>query len=92
MHNLIEFDAWKRRQTWLHRGLDFRQASEVFAGLHLTWVDDRRDYGEPRFITVGWLQSKVVVVVWTWRGPRRRIISMRRANEREIQRFEKDLD
>jgi uncharacterized DUF497 family protein len=34
-----------------------RRAKEIFAGLHFTRVDDRFDYGEPRFVTVGWLDS-----------------------------------
>ena len=45
------------------RGLDLRRANEVFAGLHLTRVDDRRDYGESRFISAGWLDERLVVLV-----------------------------
>jgi len=41
------------------------------------------DYEEDRFITVGWLQARLVVLVWTPRGEVRRIISMRKANDRE---------
>ncbi len=59
------------------------RAGDVFAGSTLTVEDDRRDYGEHRFITVGFLDSEMVVVVWTLRGDARRIISMRKANERE---------
>ena len=59
------------------------RAGEVFGGATLTVEDDRRDYGENRFITIGFLDSAMVVMVWTPRGLRRRIISMRKANERE---------
>jgi len=38
-----------------------RRAGEVFAGLHFTRSDDRCDYGEPRFITVGSLDDRLVV-------------------------------
>jgi len=51
----IAFDPVKRRRTLEHRGLDFADAGEVFAGLHVTVEDDRRDYGERRFITAGCL-------------------------------------
>jgi hypothetical protein len=39
-----------------------RRAAEVFVVLHLTRVDDRFDYGEPRYITAVWLDSKLVVL------------------------------
>ena len=45
--------------------------------------DDRWDYGEDRFVTIGFLDGVMVVTVWTPRNLRRRIISMRKANERE---------
>ncbi|MDN5871821.1 MAG: BrnT family toxin [Nitrococcus sp.] len=51
-----------------------RRANEVFAGPHFTRVDDRRDYGEPRFITVGWLDSRLVVFARTPRGIARRSV------------------
>ena len=59
------------------------RAGEVFAGSALTVEDDRRDYGEDRFITIGFLDGAMVVLVWTPRGGADRIISMRKANERE---------
>ena len=48
----ITFDRGKREQTLQERGLDFRQAKEVFDGLHLTRPDERKDYGESRFISM----------------------------------------
>lgn len=55
--------------------------------MHLTRADDRRDYGEPRFISAGTLDERVVIIVWTPRGRARRVISMRKANEREIKKL-----
>ena len=81
----------KREKTLRERGLDFRRAREVFDSRHLTFVDDRRDYGELRFITAGWLDERIVVFVWTPRGRAWRVISMRKANEREIKRFTPQL-
>jgi uncharacterized DUF497 family protein len=81
---LITFDRVKRAKTLAERGLDFERAKVVFEGIHLTRIDDRLDYGEQRFITAGWLDERIVVIVWTPRGRARRIISMRKANEREV--------
>ena len=62
--------------------MDFARGAEVFAGIHFTGQDTRVDYKEDRFITVGWLDAHLVVLVWTPRGEARRIISMRNANDR----------
>ena len=83
----IGFDPDKRDKTLAERGLDFAHAVEVFAGLSVTAEDARLDYGEIRFSTVGVLDGRMVIVVWTPRGEVRRIISMRKVNEREIARF-----
>ena len=59
------------------------RADDVLAGPTLTVEDDRQNYGEDRFITIGFLDVAMVVLVWTPRDGAHRIISMRRANERE---------
>lgn len=69
----IEFDTIKRDTTLAERGLDFARAGEVFAGATLTWPDVRKNYDEPRFITLGTLDERMVVMVWTPRGEARRI-------------------
>lgn len=79
----IVYDADKRWKTLQERGLDFRDCDKVFHGRHMTIEDDRVDYGETRYFTVGLLQDRMVIVVWTWRGEDRRVISMRKANDRE---------
>jgi hypothetical protein len=83
----IDFDPAKRELALRHRGLDFALAAEVFEGRQATAPDDRRDYGEPRFITVGSMAGRVVVVVWTPRGDARRVISMRYAHAKEVRRW-----
>ena len=80
---VVEFDAAKRDATLEARGLDMACAGEVFAGATLTVEDDRQDYGEDRFITIGFLDERMVILVWTPRNGARRVISMRKANERE---------
>lgn len=88
----IEFDTDKRNKTLFERGLDFARSGEVFAGVSVTIEDTRTDYGETRWMTVGSLDGRVVVVIWTPRGAARRIISMRFANGREITKYAPGMD
>lgn len=88
----IVYDAQKRDKTLEERGLDFDDAEELFSGYHFTAVDDRRDYGEVRKISVGLIRDDVVVVVWTERDNGRRIISMRKADQNERGAYYQQLD
>lgn len=90
----ISYDPNRRLVTLRDRGLDFERAVEVFDGDVLDWPDERFDYGELRVVTIGFLDDRMVVIVWTLRGNVRHIISMRKANAREqvrlAERFEED--
>ena len=88
----IDFDPDKRDKAMAERGLDFARADEVFAATHFTAEDAREDYSETRYITVGKLDGRMIVMVWTPRGKVRRIISRRKANEREQTRYAHRLD
>src|SRR3954447_2484444 len=79
----ISFDPAKRQAALDHRGLNFADAEIVFAGRTITVQDTRRDYGEARFQTVGFLADRMVMVVWTPRGEARHMMSMRKCNDRE---------
>ena len=83
----ITFDPAKRTETLRRRRIDFLDAERVFAGLTYTIPDQRFPYPEERFITVGLLSGRIVIVVWTPTGDGRRIISMRKANAREQARY-----
>jgi uncharacterized DUF497 family protein len=87
----ITFDPDKRDKTLTERGLDFAAAARVFAGLHATLEDTRRDYGEVRYISAGLLDGRLVVLVWTPRGNARRVISMRHAHADEEARWRRHL-
>lgn len=87
----ITYDPAKREWTMRERRLDFEWATEVFAGRTVHQEDDRRDYGEVRMVTVGALQGRMVVLVWTQRGDDRHIISMRKANDREKAHYGKEI-
>ncbi len=88
----IEYDNKKRQVTLEQRGLDFEDVPVIFAGSRrITWQDSRHKYGEIRQITMGELVSRLIIVVHTKRGNATRIISMRKANEREQRWFEEQF-
>ena len=88
----ISYDEAKRLKTLKERGLDFRDALKVFAGPHFDLVDDRRDYGEDRYLTFGILDGRNVSLVWTPRDGGRHIISMRHAHAEEVEKRKRSLD
>ena len=80
----FEWDPAKDAANLQKHGLSFSDAVDIFDGPVLTLADTRQDYGEDRFLSVGELAGVVViVVVHTPRNGRTRLISARRANERE---------
>ena len=83
----ISFDPAKREWTLRERGLDFLDAVHIFGGPEFTVVDDRFDYSEPRFQTFGLLGERMVLVVWSETPNGRRVISMRKCNDREQARY-----
>ena len=84
---MLEFDDAKREITLFTRCLDMARANEIFEASHMDQIDYRKNYGEVRVFSFGYLDNLPVVVVWTYRGIKRRIISLRRANEREIKKY-----
>jgi uncharacterized DUF497 family protein len=83
----LEWDEPKRVATLRERSLDFADANTVFDGEVYELEDDRFDYGETRYQTIGRLQNEIIMVVWTPREDRRRIISMRVCDESERRRY-----
>ena len=79
----IVWDPVKRRTNLRKHGLDLADATDVFTGITCTIEDDRFDYGEARFITLGMLGDVVVVVAHTETRSELRIISMRKATRNE---------
>ena len=83
----IEFDSTKRDTVLAARGLDMALCGEAFDGFHLTRQDDRHSEVEKRFLSLAILNDTVVIIAWTPRGRRRRIITMWKANDRERQSY-----
>ncbi|MEL6899547.1 MAG: BrnT family toxin [Cyanobacteria bacterium J06606_4] len=64
-------------------GFDFLDASQVFEGPTLTFEDDRFAYGEQRFITMGLLKGRVIVIAHIESQSDIRVISMREGTKHE---------
>lgn len=87
--SLYEWDERKNAENLIKHGLSFDDAYCVFSGPCLTFEDTRFDYDEERYITFGFLESRLVVIAHTPRGENARIISMRKANDREREAYQK---
>lgn len=82
-----EWDPAKNEQNKASHGLDFAD----FAGFDaepFVVEDIRYDYGETRFNALGRIEGKPHAVTYTMRGDTMRLISFRRAHEKEIARHE----
>jgi uncharacterized DUF497 family protein len=79
----FEWDESKHARTLRERGIGFDDGARIFEGPVVIWQDTRRNYGEDRFRAVGQSQGDLLHVVFTWRGDRVRIISVRRASRKE---------
>lgn len=88
----LSWDETKRQATLVERGLDFAHMAAFEWDSALTLQDDRKDYAEARYVSMGLLESAVVVCVWCYRDGTTRIISLRKANSRERKRYAKAID
>ncbi len=79
----FEWDESKRRSNIRKHGIDFIGIERVFAGETVTLLDDRFDYPEERYLTVGVVERRVVVIAHTETDEVIRIISVRRATQNE---------
>jgi len=83
----FQWDPEKNEQCFKDRGFSFSYAVQIWLGPVKERLDDRMDYGEPRFQALGRIEGRLFVVVYTWRGARRHIISARRAHEKEARKW-----
>ena len=88
---MYEWDEEKNQINILKHGLSFEDAEIVFTGPCITFEDRRYDYGEYRYITLGILEGRVVIIAHTERGEKTRIISMRKANKHEQKIYQERL-
>jgi uncharacterized DUF497 family protein len=77
------WDERKRMANLKAHGLDFVDAPRVFEGPTFTFEDDRFDYGEQRFVTLGFLGGIAVSIVHTETRSAIHVISFRKATRNE---------
>ncbi len=86
---LIALDPEKKERNVRQRDLPFERAAEFdFANANV-FVDSRQDYGEDRYIAIGHLQGRLHVLCFTETAVGIRVISFRKANDREVKRHAK---
>ncbi|UAJ74029.1 BrnT family toxin [Synechocystis sp. PCC 7339] len=86
----FEWDEAKNLENIRKHEIDFADVPSMFDSEMLIEFDNRSDYGEERWIGIGFLGPGVAVVVWTERFQNLiRIISARRANNHEKKRFQR---
>ena len=80
----FEWDAHKARTNLRDHGIDFADAISALEDPRALTISDDREEGEERLVTIGLdLLNRLLVVVYTWRGERIRLISARKATPRE---------
>ncbi|WP_434577942.1 BrnT family toxin [Pseudomonas sp. Z5-35] len=90
---LFEWDEAKNRANILKHGIDFNDVPGIFQHPMLVLHDDRRAYGEERWITIGLIKTLIGVVVYTERrGDVIRIISARKATKQEAIRYVENIE
>lgn len=88
----FEWDEAKNEVNIRKHGIDFADVTDMFNHPMLTLLDDREDYGEERWIGIGWMQRFVGVVVYVERHEDTiRIISARKATKHEVRRYEQSI-
>ena len=88
----FEWDDAKNEANIEKHGYDFNDAHELFEGDRISYLDERRDYGELRYVTLGHIGNRLVVAIYTQRvSGTIRIISLRKANNREKERSKKSI-
>ena len=84
---MFDWDEAKRQANLAKHGVDFADAD------NFDWMnadvgeDERFPYGEPRLVATGPIGTRLHVLIFTVRGGARRIISLRKANKRDKQRW-----
>jgi uncharacterized protein len=85
----FDWDETKSAACWKERGFDFTYAVQCFLDpRRMISRDNRFDYGEDRFQLLGQIDKRVFFVTYTLRAEVIRIISARKANQREVNRYE----
>ena len=87
----VTFDPAKDAANVAKHGVSLTEAAGFEWGSAVVWPDTRRDYGEARMVALGYIGLRIIALVFVDRPPEqpteRRIISLRKANSREVKRY-----
>ena len=87
----VTFDPAKDAANMAKHGVSLTEAAGFEWGTAVVWPDTRRDYGEARMVALGYIGLRMMALVFVDRPPEqpteRRIISLRKANSREVKRY-----
>ena len=84
----FEWDDIKNQENIRKHGVSFHQAELIWEGIHFEIENlARSDDEETRNATMGWIGSRVYLAIWTSRGQKIRLISVRRAGKNEEKIF-----
>lgn len=87
----FEWNEDKRLINLQRHGIDFVDVRKVFDNEVYTIIDDRFDYGEIRFFTLGLLNGRVIVIAHAQTEDVIRIISARKANKYDQEKYFKEI-
>jgi uncharacterized DUF497 family protein len=87
----FDFDPAKDATNLNKHGLSLAAAAELSWDAALIWIDNRADYGEVRMIALAPMGDLLFFVAFVDRESTRRIISLRRANRREVSHYVKAI-
>jgi uncharacterized DUF497 family protein len=83
----ITYDSTKNESNTEKHGVSLAAAADFEWNEALVWTDERKNYGEDRLCAIGYIGNRLFYVVYVDRGEARRIISLRKANSREVKRY-----
>ena len=87
----VTFDPAKDAANMAKHGVSLTEAAGFEWGTAVVWPDTRRDYGEARMVALGYIGLRIMALVFVDRPPEkpteRRIISLRKANSREVKHY-----
>ena len=88
---VVDFDPDKSARNEAERGLPFYRVEDFDWPNVIIGVDDRKDYGEQRMILLGPLDGRIHIAIVTPRESDIRVISLRRANRKEVRYYEQEV-
>ena len=84
----FSFDPAKNARNIAVHGISLARAADFDWHAAVNLEDTRHDYGERRFKALGHIESRLYVLIYTPREGRAHVISLRKANKREVRFYE----